>query len=240
MDQSKAQATLNEYRAFHSMLCPPHVAKRCIDSLVGAGGGVFLFGTPDAHAGGRADCTSFWGVWPYYFLVLYSLTGLSTLLRLTDEVDAREFSVGDKAPIPEEGSKWLRSERNESVAVSNSAIECCRRAGSNQRGKQKCEDTEKLPSIRLRRRFEYDFRLIGLNVIMLHFMTTASTAKGGESELLGADSRELLHIVEVFQFRNPLVRFIGRLTEEIRYLASSFFPKKPNRAYFEAQRKKNS
>lgn len=223
MALDKRLPTLDEYRAFHSMVCPPRVAQRCIDSVVRSGG-VFLFGTPGAHARGRADFSGSTGMWSYYLLVLYSLTGLSTLLGLTDEVDAREFPAGDESPAPQEGSKWLRSDRNESVAVSREAIDYCRCATFCTKSKHSSEGcAEGSQSIRLRRRFEYDFRLIGANVIMLHFTTTNNAGSVNDNKRVGNVS---LHVVEVYQFRSPLVRAIERVIEEVINFASLFNPRR--------------
>ena len=52
-------------------------------------------------------------------------------------------------------------------------------------------NVDDISQFRIVRRFEYDFRLPGLNVIMIHI----------QSEVNGE-----LHLVEVYDFRRPLVR----------------------------------
>uniref|UniRef100_A0A7S4MYQ3 Uncharacterized protein n=1 Tax=Odontella aurita TaxID=265563 RepID=A0A7S4MYQ3_9STRA len=224
MTQNKPPPTLDEYRAFHSMVCPPHVARRCVHSIVGSGG-VFLFGTPGAHERGRTDFSSWSGMWSYYLLVLCTLTGLSTLLGLTDEVDAREFSQGDEtSSLTEDLAKWFRSERNESVAVSKREIEYCRRAALRDIGDVGNEKCEEIPRIKLRRRFEYDFHLIGANVIMVHFTTSTTHFASSSNSPADDGSGDLLHVVEVYQFRSWFVTVIERIVEEAIHFASMLDP----------------
>ena len=48
-------------------------------------------------------------------------------------------------------------------------------------------------SVRLKRRFEYNFKVAGVRVAMLHFIAIDRDGK----PLLDAQSREILHLVEV-------------------------------------------
>ena len=78
----------------------------------------------------------------YYLLVLGTLTGLSTFLRLTEVVDASEV---------QDAIKVHKHPLHPAPAVL-AYLE--RRCGS---------------PCKIVRRFEYRFRLVGLHVIMLHF-----------------------------------------------------------------------
>eukprot|EP00751_Fragilariopsis_kerguelensis_P008354 CAMPEP_0170801190 /NCGR_PEP_ID=MMETSP0733-20121128/28372_1 /TAXON_ID=186038 /ORGANISM="Fragilariopsis kerguelensis, Strain L26-C5" /LENGTH=318 /DNA_ID=CAMNT_0011153823 /DNA_START=173 /DNA_END=1129 /DNA_ORIENTATION=+ len=97
--------SLNEYQAFHGMLCRPKTAQRCIESFAK---GVGLFtdqetydrynNNSDYHHLGNYDFnrTAFpLTVWTYYALVICSLTGLCSLLRITNYLKAVEYEHYD-------------------------------------------------------------------------------------------------------------------------------------------------
>jgi hypothetical protein len=99
---------LETYYRFHGMLIGPSAARECCDSFAR---GTILFmpssyrlGENDergkSRAGAAATRLSRWDasgvtVSRYFLLVLLSFTGLSTLLGLTETIDARELREGE-------------------------------------------------------------------------------------------------------------------------------------------------
>ena len=199
--------TLNDYGAFHSMLCPPRIARRCIDSTVGTGG-IVLFMPSDYHfrhpVGDRHphDGTDILTVLTYYLLVLYTLTGLCTLLGLTELVHASDF-LGDEGRgvvIPPDES-LLRSDLDPEcvLVVDSDAMKyVAHRAGVER------------ADLRLRRRFEYRFWPLGIHVMMLHLT----------SPMEAAEEVAALHLIEVYHIENPILRYI---VHRINLLVLFFF-----------------
>lgn len=107
----------------------------------------------------------------YYMLVLLSLTGLSTLLGLTD------FRMADEFPTEgvEEVKPPLTSSHKSTLRVEPHVLEYCKRH-------------TQAKSIFLKRRFEYRFRIVGLEVVMLHFQC----------------DQKKLHLVEVYHFKSSI------------------------------------
>jgi hypothetical protein len=170
----KGVASLSDYTHFHGMLCRPETAARCIQSFAG---GTILFMpshyTPatlssfDCSHKGVLTTTS------YYMLVLFSLTGMSTLLGWTDFRMAQEFEDA----TTQDAQPPLTSQYKECLRVEPSVLEYCKRHSSAE-------------VLVLKRRFEYHFRLVGLEVVMLHFLC----------------NHNKLHLVEVYHFNNRLLR----------------------------------
>ena len=90
----------------------------------------------------------------YYLLVLASITGLSTLLGLTQIIDAREGLEPEEAALAESHALHPSAPILDYVA---------RRAGG---------------PITLVRRFEYHFKLTDLRVVMLHYSSSGDAATG--------------------------------------------------------------
>lgn len=165
---------------------------------------------PAGTAPALSDCTTALSLLTYYLLVVLSMTGLSTLLGMTDFVDRREIHETDQAVVVKgKGAKGtkeedeitlsplLQSARDPSVSVSADALQYVARRSN----------VGNLSDFRIIRRFEYDFRMAGgLNVIMIHVTTPAKSI--GEPQPL--------HLIEVYRFRNPILRCIARI------MASSF------------------
>ena len=173
ISSTKSAASLSDYSNFHGMFCRPATASRCVDSFAG---GTILF-MPSSYTEKTLpsyDCSAKGVLTPlsYYMLVLYSLTGLSTLLRLTVFRMAREFPAETKAD-----PSLMTSKYNSLLRVEPFVLEHCKRHTNAQ-------------SIHLKRRFEYKFKLVGLEVVMLHFFC----------------DQNKLHLVEVFHFNNWIVR----------------------------------
>lgn len=165
--RSKGIATLEDYRNFHGMLCNPTTASRCIDSFDGCI--LFMPSTYTTSTLGDYDCTDTLNQVSYYLLVLLSLTGLSTLLLMTDFRKAKEnFHEGIETE-----ELFITSNFNSKLTVQQYALNYC----------MKYTNAKKLC---LKRHFEYHFRLVGLEVIMLHFIC----------------DKGKLHLVEVYTFNN--------------------------------------
>jgi hypothetical protein len=147
---SLLQPTLRDFQNFHAMHIGVAAAQRCVQSFQG---GTIIF-APSSYR--RNMDTSFpktglsrfevgqLTTLKYYLLVLGTLTGCSTILGLTDVVQATDSChPRDAAPLvhplhPREPVlEYLE-----------------RRCGTK---------------VSLARRFEYRFRLVGLHVVMLHY-----------------------------------------------------------------------
>jgi len=314
-------ATLNEFHAFHSMVCNPLSAQKCIEAFTNgthgqeeqeqginyrselgrsssSGGGCILF-MPSSYRqiSSRSDqlkeiklhdATRSLNIVSYYALVIVSLTGLSTLLGLTDIIEVTDFSrsgsgSGSSArmeihedvdsidtdsgipiviwPIVENhshspSSETHKSKRTESSLTRNDLlkskvdpqvvvddvvfeyiVERHRNLGMmrekillNEQAKEMMgRDTsinthtsmnDEVPTVEIKlvRRFEYYFRLVGLSVIMLHFTSTTATTsssskidEGSNADGGNMDSDEVLHLVEVYYIRNPTLRAVMSL-----------------------------
>lgn len=314
-------ATLKEFHAFHSMVCNPLSAQKCIEAFTngthgqeeqeqgvnyrsesgrsssGGGGGCILF-MPSSYRqiSSRSDqlkeiklhdATRSLSIITYYALVVVSLTGLSTLLGLTEFIEVTDFSrsgsgsgLGSSArmenhagadstdtdsaipmviwPIVEnhppssETPKRKRTEcsrtRNDllkskvdpQVVVDDVVFEYIveRHRNLSVMRKEKLlnvqtnetkmgHDTSinkstngEIPTVEIKlvRRFEYYFRLVGLSVIMLHFTSTTATTsssskvdEGSNTDGGNMDSDDVLHLVEVYHIRNPTLRAVMSL-----------------------------
>jgi hypothetical protein len=151
------EPSLAEFRTFHGMLPRPGVAKRCVAALQST----IVFAPVSYTDADFVEDSPYevkrLTVMTYWLLVLASLTGLSTLLGCTDVVDAREVDA-----LPPHA---LHPSEAMMAYVRRRTVE----------------------EMRVCRRFEFDFRLGGLRVVMLHFR--------------GASGR--LHLVEVYDSRLP-------------------------------------
>jgi len=323
-------ATLKEFHAFHSMVCNPLSAQKCIEAFTngthgqeqekqgvnyrsesgrnssgsGGGGGCILF-MPSSYRqiSSRSDqlkeinlhdATGSLNIISYYALVVVSLTGLSTLLGLTDFIEVTDFSrsgsgsgsgsgLGSSArmenhagadstdtdsgipiviwPIVENhshspSSEISKSKRTECSRTRNDLlkskvdpqvvvddvvfeyiVERHRNLGVTRKEKilnvqtnetKMGHDTtsinkstnDEIPTVEIKlvRRFEYYFRLVGLSVIMLHFTSTTAAAsssskvdEGSNADGGNMDSDKVLHLVEVYHIHNPILRAVMSL-----------------------------
>jgi len=163
---------LNDYYRFHGMLCPFGAAHRCIQTFDGIV--LFMPATYDPRSFDSAatlphevkNLTTL----TYYLLVLSSFTGLCSMLCLTETMDARagaDLAPPHKSPHP--------------LAIHPNVLSCLK-----QRNRRS--------DIRLVRRFEFRFRLLGLWVCMHHYLTTDSTTNPSTS------CEGELNLVEVYTF----------------------------------------
>ena len=119
----------------------------------------------------------------FYFLVLISLTGLSTLLGQTTMIDARVMP--DDTAGERERENGLTSVITPDLTVNRVVLEYLAAHTSSR---------NLYASVKLKRRFEYHFKLAGVKVVMLHFI---STDRDGQA-ILDDSGREILHLVEVY------------------------------------------
>ena len=164
------EPTLAEFERFHAMLPRPGVARRCVaafqNTIVFAPASYTDAEDFPAHGDSRYEVKRL-TVFAYWLLVLASFTGLSTLLGRTDTVDAREVDVINEREVddvlPPHG-----------LHPSEAMMAYVRRKAGER--------------VRPCRRFEFNFRLAGLAVVMLHF----------RGETTGR-----LHLVEIYHSRWP-------------------------------------
>ena len=166
------------YTQFHSMLCSPNVAAACVPSFDGTI--IFMPSTYEPNAFQAAtqqqaallpyEVTKL-TVAKYYFLVLWSLTGLSSLLRQTQTIQASD----DRA---DKGSHVAEPLRSHPLAVDTLVVDAI---------------AARHGTVRLVRRFEFRFRLVGLWVAMHHY--AARDVSG----------RETLSLVEVYRLSKVCV-----------------------------------
>ena len=163
------EPTLAEFERFHAMLPRPGVARRCVaafqNTIVFAPASYTDADFP-AHGDSRYEVKRL-TVFAYWLLVLASFTGLSTLLGCTDTIDARAVDVINEREVddvlPPHG-----------LHPSEAMMSYVRRKAGER--------------VRPCRRFEFNFRLAGLAVVMLHF----------RGETTGR-----LHLVEIYHSRWP-------------------------------------
>ncbi len=238
-------STLKEFHSFHSMVCQPNAAQRCIDEFKSQNGCILFMPTSycseSTHSKNSKgvianyDASLLLNLFSYYLLVLWSFTGLSTLLGMTDTVETKEYSQqGDLCVWPlqkrnPDVSLLARSSKMEPLIQIEDSIYKYMEYHVVQ-----CMDDEEVsqnnlgdkegPNFYLNRKFEYHFRLIGLHVIMVHFLSTYM-------------ERKTLHLVEVYHIRNPLLRFVfstimntlGKLLRHLRALDTfNYYAKSKN------------
>ena len=163
------EPTLAEFERFHAMLPRPGVARRCVaafqNTIVFAPASYTDADFP-AHGDSRYEVKRL-TVFAYWLLVLASFTGLSTLLGRTDVLDAREVDVINEREVDDVLPPHALHPSEAMMAYVR------RKAGER---------------VRPCRRFEFNFRLAGLAVVMLHF----------RGETTGR-----LHLVEIYHSRWP-------------------------------------
>jgi len=165
------------------------------------------------------DATPTLNLFTYYLLVLVSFTGLSSLLGITSTLDRRDlnlkegyneehYCVWPKDKRRKECEELMKGTDMPMIEIRDSIFHYIeRRICQKSSGKMKKKDrvTSDRPIFRLKRRFEYKFHLVGIQVIMLHF---SSQYRGVED----------LHLVEVFHVNNYVLHIIlGKLTYFLNY-----------------------
>ena len=174
------------YHQFHGMLCGPSAAAACVQSFDGTI--VFAPSTYDAEDFRAATQNNLplpfevqsLTVLKYYLLVLFSITGLCSLLRQTQTMQASDTIAS--------GGKIAEPPASHPLAVHPLVVDSIvSRHGIRGDGS----------SVRLVRRYEFRFRLIGLWVAMHHYCARDASGK------------ETLSLVEVYKAAPPLVLAAG-------------------------------
>lgn len=228
-----AVPSLSEYDALHSMVCNPWSASKCLKSF-----DENLFFMPSSYDMDSLEKyrSSSVSLLAYYTLVFFSVTGLSTVLGLTKTVEVTEFDDDESPqvwPIQLEDQQQggdsnkniddlLKSKLVPDIAVDNCVFQYIEkrlagRDGSNL-GKFK---------ITLKRRFEYSFGIVGLDVIMLHVESRRNDEKNDTA-------KPLLHLVEVYRVQNSILREIFTVPTSLYFFCSNkliFFPDKSKRKF---------
>lgn len=147
------QATLADFTHFHGMLSRPTTAQRCIDAF----SGTIVLLPNDYH--GKANLPEYdysgatLNLFSYYGLVLFSLTGLWTLLGWTRFLVARH--EGNIKIDREALAKPLAAESIPDLVVHRELLDYV------------CDQNPGTTELYLERRFEFDFSGL-LTVVMLH------------------------------------------------------------------------
>ena len=156
---SKSTATMREFIQFHSMKVSPSSAMRCVQSI----DGVVLFMPSNYKVRGIAAYhVTILNTVTYYLLVLFSFTGFSTALNKTDFLETSEDLLnGLESPeVTEDIRAFVAEKSNTQVA-----------------------------SLKVIRRFSFNFHIPGLRVKMFHLSDGRPDAK--------------LHLVEIYQAPFP-------------------------------------
>jgi hypothetical protein len=175
-----AAADANWLWSARRMLVGPGVAQRCIETFNGR----ILF----MSSGYSRDAASFpldgapspWEVASlslvtYYLLVAVSLTGLSTLLRQTAVLDARDGALVERDGL-------LASTATPSLRVDPCVLDYL------------VADDSSATAVKVKRRFEFHFRLACVRVVMLHLVSL-----GSDGHPILRDGTEVTHLVEVYE-----------------------------------------
>jgi hypothetical protein len=184
--------SLGDYKRFHGMLCGVRTAKKCIQSF----DGVVLFAdqtfyddetrslsTVDYNSKDIPPFMSL-NVWSYYLLVLFSMTGLCTLLGQT-----RMLYMSDTIDIRfEKGISNVESNVIRGLHIPPKVLEYIRRKSNITNDTSVVEDEVVI----MKRMFGFDFGGY-LSVIMVHFV-----CNGRQS------------LVEVYRIENTL---FGKITK---------------------------
>jgi len=195
-------ASADEYDRFHRMIADPLTAQRCISNLRKNHGCILFLPSelPSPDEICLHDASLFLNLLSYYALVFASFTGVSTLLGMTQTFDVQEFPFKSGVPMwpPSRrvDTESLKSKVEPKVHVTDDALQYVVKHITNQNrppASEKADNTEDDITLRLVRRFEYNFRLAGgLNVIMLHFVSS--------------DCPQTVHLVEVYHIQNRTLR----------------------------------
>lgn len=195
--------TMEEYTNFHGMVCSYKTAQRCIQSFE-HGNILFLPSHYTKETLPNYDCSAPGMTTPfsYFLLVILSFTGLSTLLGLTTFRIAEEYNDEDNDDKKDKQSAVISSNYNSKLRVEPYVLEYCQQ----QTGAS---------SLRLKRRFEYHFHLISIEVVMLHFQCNL----------------DRLHLIEIYHVNNPIISKLAAPVLEwlgwfVRQIKKFFFPTK--------------
>lgn len=143
-----ASPSLEDYTNFHGMLCSPVTAQRCINSF---NGGSVLFMPRTYTSISKYDCVPIFNIVSYYMLVFFTLTGLSTLFKITKTCYAKEHMSQPAF------TGALRALSNKELVATEDVLTFIK------------EQQGSSIELKLERQFEYEF-FGGLSVVMFHLV----------------------------------------------------------------------
>jgi len=194
VDQS-THLSLLIYGRFHGMIIGPVAAKRCIESFTGrvlSLPSTYLHNSDAFPARGLSPWDTPLSLSKYYFEALFSLTGLSTLLCLTDIVEACDLDDLDSHRSP---SHFLKSAIVPELEVDSRVLQYLANHSADNRGTMSNRARVSAHSVKLVRKFEFLFRLSGTRAVILHFKSVT----GAGEVVKDPKGREVLHCVEVYE-----------------------------------------
>jgi len=145
------------------------------------------------------DCSRTLSIFSYYALVVFSFTGLLTLLRRT------KFLVGREVSESVEASKHIVAESNPILMVEPYVFDYIRKEQSIRQG----TTYDARADFIIKRRFEYDFAGF-LSVLMIHL------------KQVGQDTT---HLVEVYKIQNPILRLsFSAVLKPLSWVLRKAFP----------------
>jgi hypothetical protein len=193
--------SIEDYTRFHAMLCGASASSRCLNSF----DGTILFGSHEYYSSGKELATFDYSrtrfglnLITYYILVVFSLTGLSTLLGRThlrrQRQESKIFISGDEsADIKSEAHKELRVPPH----VIDYILEQSRLSGQ--------KSSSEVPELKLTQRFEFEFADDFCSVLMLHFRCSYGKK----------------HLVEVYKLKTSLSQ---KLSNYVWWIIERFNP----------------
>ncbi len=235
------EVSLEEYTAFHGMLCNPFAVQRAIQTFRG---GAIVFADQkeyDAAAKGKINLEDYdcnivpipLSMWSYYLLVLISLTGFCSALGFTrvievvdysdnsgDEDTQLRFKKGDGAHIESSNSEPALPLIFPSSAI-DYVIDQSFKMGplstkSTTNGEFNANSTtlkHAVPEVNLVRKFEYDFGGF-ISVMMLHFLCTNGKTHLMEIYRVNTESTPGLVAKKLLDLLNRLKLSLMKLDEK--------------------------
>ncbi len=223
--------SLEDFHRLHSMVSHPKNAQSCINEFRSVNGCILFM--PSSYISAeqnqiqmaKCDASLSLNLFSYYFLVLLSLTGLSTLLGMTDTIQMAEYSQQEQKeknlcvwPLEKrncDDQLLMRSSIKEpSIKLGNSVFQYLENHTiQSTKGKEVAltDSKEGRPTFHLKRKYEYHFRLINTHVIMVHF---SCTHQGQTS----------LHLVEVYHMKDSIFKvFFLRVWVALGEIKNFFF-----------------
>jgi len=214
-NNNSEKASLEDFKAFHGMLCGKEAARRVLQTFEG---GAIRFASQDAYDAANsgttdnADLDFDLTIVSYYFLVVASFTGCSTALGFTKMLEAIEYvdnDDGDDKDAPP-NTPPLRFKRGDKICIESSKIETTVPLRCSPETMEYVIDKSlavgpatTIPELTLIRKFEYDFGG-WFTVMMLHFLCTNGRT----------------HLVEIYRFdeEKKMGAAVGALVENARKL----------------------
>jgi len=180
------QPTLEAWTAYHGMFCSVGTSRACGQAI----NGKVLFWDTEKETAAVKEFSSPISTAGYWAMVAMTGTGLSGAFACTETLASVEVPLqawGNSAQLSAARIGTLPS----SEALAFHDVPCppwlLERLVALNHGQH----------VQLVRRFEYMFKLVGLRVVMLHFITLAADGSAKRD----ADGNPELHLVEVFDWQ---------------------------------------